>query len=129
VGIALAQTEAPRKIIKRVSAEPPQSEQGVDMFKQYCAACHGTDARGTGPAADALKKRPADLTQLSRKNNGAFPRLHVQNFIKGDEVLAAHGTREMPVWGNILGAVGGGDSVETLRVYSLMKYLESIQTK
>ena len=35
---------------------------GKAMFKQYCAACHGMDAKGHGPARAALKVPAADLT-------------------------------------------------------------------
>lgn len=34
---------------------------GKDMFKQYCAACHGLNAKGHGPARAALKVPAADL--------------------------------------------------------------------
>src|SRR5689334_1116560 len=85
------------KTIKKVNARPTATLNGVDLFKEYCAVCHGNDAKGSGPAADALKKRPADLTQLTRKNGGTFPELHVMNFIKGQDVVAAHGSRDMPV--------------------------------
>jgi mono/diheme cytochrome c family protein len=42
-----------------------ESLTGRDSFDRYCAACHGSDGRGTGPVAAALKSRPADA-QLFR---------------------------------------------------------------
>ena len=91
--------------------------------------CHGNDAKGSGPAADALKKRPADLTQLSRKNGGTFPELHVMNYIKGQDVVAAHGNRDMPIWGQIFSQMSGNQDLVQVRVYSLLKYIETFQAK
>jgi hypothetical protein len=91
--------------------------------------CHGNDAKGSGPAAEALKKRPADLTQLSRKNGGAFPELHVMNYIKGQDVVAAHGNRDMPIWGQIFSQMSGNQDLVQVRVYALLKYIETFQAK
>ena len=41
---------------------------GKDSFEAYCAACHGVDARGSGPVASALKRTPPDLTILASRN-------------------------------------------------------------
>src|SRR5690242_19375774 len=87
--------------IRKVPVQPTPAGDGKAMFKEYCATCHGVAGKGDGPAMDATKKRPADLTQLARKNGGTFPEVHVMNFITGDDVLAAHGTRDMPVWGTL----------------------------
>ena len=127
--VAFAADEAPGKTIKRVNAQSTTSLNGADLFKEYCAVCHGTDAKGSGPAADALKKRPADLTQLSRKNSGTFPELHVMNYIKGAEVTAAHGSRDMPVWGNIFSQMSSNQDLVQVRVYALLKYIEGMQAK
>ena len=117
------------KTIKKVNARPTATLNGVDLFKEYCAVCHGNDARGTGPAADALKKRPADLTQLARKNNGEFPELHVMNFIKGQDIVAAHGSRDMPIWGSIFSSMSSNQDLVQVRTYALVKYLEELQAK
>jgi mono/diheme cytochrome c family protein len=117
------------KTIKRVNAQPTASVNGADLFREYCAVCHGTDAKGSGPAADALKKRPADLTQLARKNGGNFPELPVMNYIKGEDVVAAHGSRDMPVWGTIFGSMSPNQDLVQVRVYNLLKYIEGLQAK
>jgi mono/diheme cytochrome c family protein len=127
--MALAADEGTGKTIKRVNAQPTASVNGVDLFKEYCAVCHGNDAKGTGPAADALKKRPADLTQLARKNGGTFPELHVMNFIKGDDLVAAHGSRDMPIWGTIFASMSPNQDLVQVRVYNLLKYIEGVQAK
>lgn len=112
--------------LKYVAPENISAAKGPDMFRAYCAACHGVDGRGGGPAADALQKRPADLTQLSRKNEGRFPAHHVTNVIQGNDVIGAHGTRDMPIWGAVFRTIGDGGTVK-LRIDNLTKYLETLQ--
>jgi mono/diheme cytochrome c family protein len=68
-------------------------------FRQYCAQCHGMSATGDGPVAAALKKKPANLTLLSKNNGGVFPEQEVREFIDGSKTAESHGTREMPIWG------------------------------
>src|SRR5579864_7656092 len=123
---AFAADEPPTKTIKKVNAQPTATLNGVDLFKEYCAVCHGNGAKGDGPAADALKKKPADLTQLARKNGGAFPELHVMNYIKGQDVVAAHGSRDMPVWGTIFSQMSSNQDLVQVRTYALLKYIEQL---
>jgi mono/diheme cytochrome c family protein len=76
-----------------------QLTSGKMDFRQYCAQCHGPAGDGTGPVAAALKKKPANLTLLSKNNGGVFPEEEVRNFIDGSKTAEGHGTREMPIWG------------------------------
>ena len=122
------EAQAPTKTIKRVPVTDVHSIDGQVLFEHYCAVCHGKDARGTGPAADALKKTPADLTQITRKNDGRFPEVHVMRVIKGDDTVGAHGSRDMPIWGELFTSLSSKESTE-LRVNALMKYVESVQAK
>ncbi len=117
------------KTIKKVNARPTTTLDGADLFKEYCAVCHGNSAKGDGPAAEALKKRPADLTQLARKNGGKFPELHVMNYIKGQDVVAAHGSRDMPIWGSIFSQMSSNPDLVQVRTYALLKYLEEQQAQ
>ena len=126
--VAFAQDQA-AKTIKKVNAQPTTTLNGADLFKEYCAVCHGSGAKGDGPAADALKKRPADLTQLSRKNGGSFPELHVMNYIKGQDVLAAHGSRDMPIWGQLFHSMNKDAGTTQLRVSNLTDYVKTLQAK
>lgn len=119
--------QEPAKKIRKVEVEYTNPSKGPEMFKAYCAACHGPDGKGTGPAASALKKAPADLTLLSKKNNGKYPALKVQQTILGDNVGPAHGTRDMPMWGTVLGSIGGGNGVLDLRVKNLTDYIQGMQ--
>src|SRR5579872_7071818 len=89
------------KTIQHTTVKSTSPASGEEMFKTYCAVCHGTDGKGGGPAASALKVPPADLTQLSKKNGGKFPALKVMSAIRGEGDLPAHGTKEMPVWGSL----------------------------
>ena len=117
--------------------EEPGSEQqfqklihsvaGPDLFRAYCASCHGLDAKGHGPAAAALKTRVADLTVLANNNGGEFPSNRVRSTIMGEKVQAAHGSREMPIWGPIFHQVESDVDRGHVRLENLVKYLESIQ--
>jgi mono/diheme cytochrome c family protein len=98
------------------------------LFQAYCAVCHGVDARGGGPAASSLKARVPDLTLLERRNGGEFPTARVRQIILGDAVVAAHGSREMPIWAPVFHQVEGDMDWGNVRLENLVKYLESIQS-
>ena len=105
-------------------------EVGRGRFMQDCAACHGAEARGDGPASGALHTHPSDLTGLSRRNDGKFPTDYVRKVVDGrDFQQLAHGSVEMPVWGNqyrrSLGALS--EARISARIDALVTYLESIQ--
>lgn len=113
-------------------AQDKVAETGKMRFEKHCAACHGIDGKGKGPVADALAKKPADLTRLSAKNNGEFPFWFVYQTIDGRGMPTAHGTREMPVWGKEFGQDVVGLSQETYargRILEVIVYLRSIQAK
>src|SRR6516164_5751563 len=76
------------------------------MLRAYCSVCHGTGGLRDKPAAPTLKKRPADLTQLTRKNNGKFPVYRIANGIQGVDVSASHSSRHMPL-GHCVPGLGG----------------------
>jgi len=105
------------------------SLKGPDLFHAHCAPCHGPEGKGDGPASRALKTRPADLTVLAKNNGGRFPEERVSKFISGDEVIASHGSREMPVWGPIFHQVEEDQDFGNVRIRNLVKYLETIQQK
>ena len=120
---AVAQT------VKREPIQPINDVAGSATFREYCTVCHGTSGRGDGPAAKALAKPPADLTQIAkRQRDGKFPFLSVRMTITGDTAVAAHGTRDMPMWGPVFRSAQG-DSTTELRLRNLVEYLESMQQK
>lgn len=104
---------------------------GSDLFRTYCVACHGTDARGTGPLADSLRRRPADLTALAMANQGTFPSEMVSRIIDGRNPVQGHGGGDMPVWGEALlkAQDGGSEEVVKQRIESIVAYLETLQRK
>ena len=125
-----ASPQATKPEIKKVPAAYTDPSSGKGMYMEYCASCHGADGKGNGPAAPALKVPPTDLTQLAAKNGGTFPNAHIIQIIKGDSMTAAHGNKDMPVWGPVFLRMGQQDAAQVqLRIRNLDRYLESIQQK
>jgi mono/diheme cytochrome c family protein len=128
--MAGAQEQKPQKVIKHVPMKSTSPTSGHDMYVAYCAVCHGTDGKGGGPAAEALKVPPTDLTILSKNHGGEFPAQRVNAVIRGETGLAAHGTREMPIWGQLFWTTSHGNAGEVqLRVRNLTEYIKSLQAK
>jgi mono/diheme cytochrome c family protein len=127
LGCGLLGAQTPQVKKTTVTATSPAS--GKAMFMQYCAACHGQDGKGGGPAAAALKAAPADLTKLSVSNSGKFPETKVVRLIDGSDTLAAHGSRDMPVWGAVFHQMDGSAATAKLRLANLTGYIQSIQGK
>jgi mono/diheme cytochrome c family protein len=115
--------------IKMVPPSSTNPASGQEMFGAYCSACHGKEAKGNGPAAPALKTQPPDLTMLSRRNGGKFPSAKVYTVIVGDSEMAAHGSKDMPVWGDVLKSMTRNEAEVKMRLHNLTVYLESIQQK
>lgn len=108
-------------------------------FNFHCAACHGADGKGDGPVADILKIQPPDLTRIAERNGGIFSEGAVFETIAGSNMPLSHGTREMPIWGNLFigETLDQSVSVEeaqeavaeaTERIKRLVEYLHTIQT-
>ena len=74
---------------------------GKEMYLKYCASCHGVQGKGDGPVSRDLKIRVPDLTLLRSRNKGTYPLNRVMSSIDGSRVVRAHGTRNMPVWGEV----------------------------
>jgi mono/diheme cytochrome c family protein len=117
---------------KPVPVKPTSVGSGKQMFNEYCASCHGKDAKGNGPAAPALKEPPPDLTTLAHRNGGKYPATQVATVLRfGAEANAAHGSDDMPVWGPIFGSMyESSRSPEVqLRITELTHYLGTLQVK
>jgi mono/diheme cytochrome c family protein len=104
-----------------------ESMHGPDLYRVYCASCHGREGKGNGPAAVALRVPPSDLTALAKRQNGVFPALEVTRMIRGGSNITAHGTDEMPMWGTIFRALDPSDARVKARIDSLVSYIEAIQ--
>ena len=104
---------------------------GKARYAQDCAFCHGDDAKGNGPYALILKKQPTDLTQLAKANGGQFPFDKVYASVDGRTRPLAHGTAEMPIWGQEWRIEEGAGTEAALRgrLLEVMMYLRSIQAK
>jgi mono/diheme cytochrome c family protein len=111
--------------------DPVLAELGAEAFPRYCGSCHGVQARGDGPTATALIQPPPDLTRIAARRGGKFPDGEVARFIDGRFTLAAHGSREMPVWGERFGDAipdsGVAEEIARGRIAVLVEYLKSIQ--
>jgi mono/diheme cytochrome c family protein len=127
VAFAATKVYAQTKQTKVESAKPANAWKGDDLYRQFCAVCHGADARGKGPAADALKVKVTDLTQLTRQNNGKFPTLHVKNVLTGVDSVVAHGNIDMPTWGDTFKSISVNGTFGQMRIDALMEYLQKIQ--
>lgn len=128
-GLSSFSANAQEKTVKKVPARPTVAVDGKGLFNQYCAVCHGQDAKGAGPAADALKQSPSDLTQISRKNGGKFPEQKILGDLRGTSGVKAHGSQDMPIWGPIFNNMSPSLNQGQTRIYALLSYLEEIQSK
>ena len=128
-------------LVSTVTAEPQSAggpapkgqqfqgtDQGADMFRGYCAPCHGVRGVGDGPVAASLKTKPTDLTRLAATNQGQFPALRVNMVLEFGVAVPAHGSTDMPTWGSAFRAMGDEASVRQ-RVTTLTRYVASIQAK
>jgi len=103
----------------------PQS--GEQMYKDYCAACHGPAGKGDGPAAAFLKSWPPDLTLMAQRNQGKYPELAVRETLLFGPGSHAHGTSDMPVWGPLFRAEDPNQKQSKERVSKLTMYIQSLQ--
>ncbi|MBI2817686.1 MAG: cytochrome c [Acidobacteria bacterium] len=104
-----------------------ESVQGSDLYLEYCATCHGVDGKGGGPTASALNRPVPDLTRIRSRNGGQFPTDRMRSIIAGEDGIAAHGSRQMPVWGPIFKEIEWDKDLSRLCTINLTKHLESLQ--
>jgi hypothetical protein len=108
-----------------------EAQEGESLYHQYCASCHGENGLGNGPVAPYLTVKPADLTRISARRDGEFPREQLKRIIAGEELPPGHGTRTMPVWGERLqdDLIGGASksAIARGRIAFLVDYLQTLQ--
>lgn len=120
-GPALAQTTAKKGPMKGTPIT------GDAMFKQYCVSCHGATGKGDGPYASNLTKPASDLTKISARNGGTFPEVKVRRYIEGADEVAAHGSRDMPLWGALF--KGLDRDMAQIRLNVLTEHVKGMQSK
>jgi hypothetical protein len=107
-------------------------------FLDLCADCHNADAKGNGPLSKNLARVPPDLTRIRERAHGVFDEKAVYDWILGLEMTDAHGSREMPIWGDWLmdEAVEDSTSLDAARaaeqeierrILAIVKYLKALQ--
>jgi mono/diheme cytochrome c family protein len=108
-----------------------QTTTGGEVFKTYCATCHGTSARGDGPLSSSMRVKPPNLTEIAKRNGGVYPSELVFRTIDGRSPVRGHGGPDMPVWGDAFSRsreAGDADRVKAV-IRSLVDYLESVQLR
>jgi mono/diheme cytochrome c family protein len=110
---------------------PNNAPLGSYLFRTYCATCHGSSARGDGPLASAMNRKPPNLTEITKRHKGVFPGELVFRIIDGRTKVAGHGGPDMPVWGDAF--MRTADTVDEAsvrhRIQALVDYLETIQAR
>jgi mono/diheme cytochrome c family protein len=100
--------------------------EGRVLYTRYCGSCHGIDADGHGPVASVLSRAPGDLRRLGERYGRPLDADRVARWVDGREDVAAHGSREMPVWGERFHAPEAGIDP---RIRAIVAYLDGIQAR
>jgi len=108
-----------------------QTTAGASVYQTYCASCHGTSARGDGPLASSMNRKPANLTEIAKRNGGVFPSELVFRTIDGKQPVRGHGGPDMPVWGDVFTKSRDAGDAERVKavIQSLVDYLDGIQLR
>ena len=128
VGVARADAQtAPEPTV----VEMTQRVTGRATFQTYCVTCHGSEGRGDGRLAAHMKRKPANLTEIARRNGGEFPTELVYRTIDGSQPVRGHSGPDMPAWGEMFlkSREGGAAADVRLTIDSLVRFIESIQAK
>ncbi len=113
-----------------------RADLGQREYASHCAACHGLNAKGAGPYNEFLKRSAPDLTTMAQRNGGVFPVARTYDLIEG--AGAAHGTRDMPIWGQEYRVRAGeyygdlpynAEAFVSARILALIEYLNRVQAK
>jgi mono/diheme cytochrome c family protein len=134
LGTALLAGRGPAHTQANKEPAPTAIEAGTttpkQIFVKHCASCHGTDGKGNGPAAIALKPPPPDLTTLTHRHNGKYPRGYVGALLKFGRSFAAHGSEDMPVWGSRFKELDPDhDPTGQQHIDDMVAYIQSLQAK
>ena len=132
-GQGTLQGTKPTKSLKTVPVTYTQADSGAQMFKSYCASCHGVTGKGDGPAVEFLKTTPPNLRTMAQRNHGKYPATKVASMLHFGPGTQAHGALDMPTWGPLFRSLDSEPASHSrmaeLRVYNLTGFIESIQEK
>ena len=107
-----------------------KTDIGKREYDSNCAVCHGRGGKGDGPYTGIIDTRIADLTILSKNNGGVFPFARVYATINGTDIVKAHGTRDMPIWGKEYNEFPHEpESYVRARTLALTEYIYRLQGK
>ena len=111
-------------------SDADELSDGRQLYVEHCAACHGLNGDGHGPLERELAKPAADLRILSKRYGNPLPYDQIARFMDGRADVKAHGSRDMPVWGEEMwkNPPGKGNPNEVSEpVAKIIRYLQSIQ--
>jgi mono/diheme cytochrome c family protein len=87
---------------------------GKALFDSTCVACHGSNGKGDGPAADSLNPKPRDLTNPSYVRS--LSDQEIFDVIKGGG-WSVKKSPLMPAWGHAL---------KDKEIWNLVAYIRSL---
>jgi nucleotide-binding universal stress UspA family protein/mono/diheme cytochrome c family protein len=118
-------------LVTTATAQEHQETSGSEVYRTYCASCHGAAGLGDGPLASAMKKKPANLAEIAKRNGGVFPSELVFKTIDGRQPVRGHGGPDMPVWGDVFTRARDAGDTERVKavIQTLVEFLDSIQLR
>jgi len=102
---------------------------GARLYFNHCAACHGDNGEGTGPVAASMRVTVPNLRTLAARNGGMFPADAVRAYVDGRNIPAAHGDRQMPIWGDVFRGVDqdADDRTVRRRIAAIVDFISLLQ--
>jgi mono/diheme cytochrome c family protein len=127
MGQAVPASQEAQKTLKKVPITQSNAASGQQLYKDYCAACHGSAGKGDGPVVEFLKVPPPDFTTMAKRNNGEFPVAHFSAVLRFGSDSHSHGTSDMPIWGPLFRSRDLNKDQSQLMIYNLTSYVKSMQ--
>lgn len=126
--MALWLVPVPPQVLAQKSPDSATLAKGRITYERYCVSCHGRVGKGDGPLASELRTPVPDLTTLAARNGGGFPRERVMKLVENGGMVPAHGTADMPAWGDAFKRTAGtGEASVAAAIQNLTSYLDSLQ--
>jgi mono/diheme cytochrome c family protein len=111
------------------AARAAEDDTGARLYFNHCAACHGDQGEGGGPVAASMRVTVPNLRTLAMRNGGTFPADSVAAYVDGRELMAAHGDRQMPIWGDVFKGSDRGAAERTVRrrIQAVVDFIAQLQ--